>query len=73
MNRKWTIDEDEWLKSNYPSIGIADCAEHLNKTQKALRGRLNRLQIPVRGDLYPNSAKGKGKTTHYFREEDINE
>lgn len=47
INKKWTIEEINFLKEHYPFKGILYCAERLNRTSGAISTRTNLLKLYI--------------------------
>lgn len=45
MNIKWTTEESNFLKGNLFKLSIKEMAETLNKTEKSIRRKLDRMGI----------------------------
>lgn len=48
MYKWWTQEEEQWLISNYESLGVVRCAEYLNKSQPAILHKVVKLNIANR-------------------------
>lgn len=44
--RKWTKEQDEYLRKHYRYDNITECAEHLGRTRQAIMARACKLKIP---------------------------
>ena len=43
-NKEWTIDEIEFLKTHYPIKGFKYCFEHLSRTKRSIKKKIERLR-----------------------------
>ncbi len=44
-NKKWLPEDDEWLRNNYDKYRLADLADYLGRTQRAIRVHMYRLGL----------------------------
>ena len=44
--RKWTEEQDEYLRKHYRYENITECADHLGRTRQAIMARACKLSIP---------------------------
>jgi len=44
--RRWTIEEYEWLKENYPKLGLKESAKYLNITEGAIENKCFEIKVP---------------------------
>ena len=44
--RKWTEEQDEYLRKHYRYENITECADHLGRTRQAIMARACKLNIP---------------------------
>jgi hypothetical protein len=47
--RKFSEEEDDFLRTNYPILGWRYCAKQLNRTEKSIQSRARNIQIKGRG------------------------
>lgn len=56
-NKRFTVKEIEFIKSNYQTMSVDDIAKHLNRTPKATRTKIERLGLKLssldRNNPYP--------------------
>lgn len=45
MSRKWTVEEDSYLCSAYPSVMLERIARHLDRTELSIKARASRLGV----------------------------
>ncbi|HDR4584679.1 HNH endonuclease [Bacillus cereus] len=46
-NKRFAVDEIEFIKDNYSLISVDELAEHLDRTPKAVRGKIERLGLKL--------------------------
>ena len=49
--RPWTSTEDDWMRENYPNVGVKDSCLYLNRSRSAVKGRAILLGITVKDDI----------------------
>lgn len=54
----WTKEEDDFLKNNYCNMTVKELEKHLNRTEKAIRSRKNKLKL---NNKYDNLREKRGK------------
>lgn len=54
MGARWTKEEEDYLIENYPKLGALACSKYLNRTEKAVFGKGNKLGLKARGKLRTN-------------------
>lgn len=67
MGSRWTKEEEEYLIENYPIVGALECSTYLNRTEKAVFGKANKLKLKAKGKLltheeYLQRLESKGVT-----------
>jgi len=45
--RRWTKEEDDYIRANYKTLSVRDIAKNLERTEKATRNRIERLGIRI--------------------------
>lgn len=45
--KEWTEDDEAWLRENYSQRTARECAEHLSRSETAIRLRIHRLNNPL--------------------------
>lgn len=46
-NKRFSVDEVDFIKSNYSSMSVKELADHLGRTPKGVRGKIERLGIKL--------------------------
>lgn len=49
MNKWWTNEDVNWLIENYETLGLKECAKHLERSTSAILHKVSRLGIRRRG------------------------
>lgn len=54
----WSEEEDNFLRENYCNMTVKELEQHLNRTEKAIRSRKNKLKL---NNKYDNLREKRGK------------
>ncbi|HFI0463237.1 TPA: hypothetical protein ACGO1T_001810 [Streptococcus suis] len=46
-NKKWSKEDEQFIKDNYKTMTVDEIAEHFNVSQKAARGKIERLGLDL--------------------------
>ena len=65
-NKRWTTQEDNYLRKNYQTMVIPSLAKQLNRTERATRGRCERLGLALSA-LGRNGKNGQPKKTQSLK------